>query len=91
MIAAVTTAQRLDWKGWGLGAIGAAISGGAAAISAGFGTLVVDSADPDHYALKAGHIFEVMAVCFAISAVISLAKYLQIHPVPAEDASTPHP
>ncbi len=78
----VMTAQRLDTRGWLLGIAGAAISGGAGAISAGFGTLVVDRSDPDGYALKAGHLFEFMAICFLFSGLVSLAKFLQIHPVP---------
>jgi hypothetical protein len=87
MIAAIATAGRLDVKGWLLGALGATISGGAASITAGISTTVVDASDPDHFILKGNHILEVMAWTFAISAIFSLAKFLQTHPVPELGAS----
>jgi hypothetical protein len=80
----LTVASRLDWPGWLLGGMGAFISGGAGAISAGFGTMLVD---PDHFNLGSGahHLFEVMGITFLFSAVISLAKYLQMHPTPEQE------
>jgi hypothetical protein len=84
MINAVTTMSRLDWSGWWLGIMGALVSGGAGAISSGVGVTVVDGQDPDHFILKGGHMIEVMAICFLVSAIISLAKWLQLHPIPNE-------
>lgn len=81
MIVALTTAKKLNWTGWILGIWGAAISGGAGAVSAGFGTMIID---PKDFNVASGfhHLFELMGVCFAFSAFISLMKFLQTHPVP---------
>src|SRR6185437_15035580 len=81
MVTMISTAQKLDVRGWILGGIGALISGGAGAIGVGFGTVVVD---PEHFNLNTGliHLMEVMGVTFLISGIVSMAKYLQIHPVP---------
>jgi hypothetical protein len=82
MINAVTTATTLDWKGWALGIMGALISGGAGAIASGTAITIVDAQDPDHFVMQGNHMIEAMAITFVISAVVSLAKYLQSHPVP---------
>jgi hypothetical protein len=75
MIAAVANATRLDWSGWIRGIIGALISGGAGSIASGFGAKI---ADPGHDI----NVFKLMAITFAISGVVSLAKFLQTEPVP---------
>lgn len=69
------TASKLDWGGWIRGAVGALISGGAGAVSAGFATVMTD---PMHDA----SLIKIMALTFAISGIVSLAKFLQITPVP---------
>jgi hypothetical protein len=80
MIKAFLNVQNLDWSGWILGVVGAAISGGAGAVASGFGTMIVD---PQHFNLQnPTELFKVMAVVFGFSAIISLAKYLQTTPVP---------
>ncbi len=82
MVTMIATAQKLDWRAWTLGWIGALISGGAGAIGVGFGAAVVD---PEHFNVTNGglhHLGEVMAISFVISGIVSMAKYLQIHPVP---------
>lgn len=71
----LTTAGSLDWGGWVRGVIGALISGGAGAISAGAAT---QFADPAHDI----SVFKVMWITFLVSGVVSLAKFLQITPVP---------
>lgn len=77
------TAKRLDWPGWLLGVFGALISGGASAIAGGFGAIVID---PSHdFTPGMGgthHLLELMGVAFMFSGMISLAKFLQTHPVP---------
>lgn len=85
MISAVTTARGLDGQGWLLGIMGAFVSGGAGAVSSGFSTILVD---PEHFNIHAGlgHLLEVMLATFVFSGIVSLAKYLQQHPVP-ESAS----
>lgn len=86
MIVALKTASSLDWSGWVLGIWGAAVSGGAGAVSAGFGTMVMD---PKDFNLGNGgghHLMELMGICFGFSAFISLMKFLQMHPAP--DAMT---
>jgi hypothetical protein len=83
MLTMLATGKRLDWSGWGLGIMGAIISGGSGAIASGFGTMIVD---PDHFNVFQGgfkHMAYVMIVVFIFSAVVSLAKFLQISPVPA--------
>jgi hypothetical protein len=82
MVTAFSTAQKLDWAGWLLGIGGAAISGGSSAIGGGFGSII---ADPEHFNVVQGgfkHVLVVMGIAFSVSAIISLAKFLQTHPVP---------
>jgi len=75
---AVTT---MDWRGWLRGLIGAAISGGASAIATG---LVVPVMDPDHWSFQAGKLYGLVATVFCVSAVVSIAKFLQASPLPGE-------
>jgi|HubBroStandDraft_4_1064222.scaffolds.fasta_scaffold3159919_1 hypothetical protein len=75
MIAAVTNVQRLDWGGWVRGVVGAFISGGAGAVGSGFAAMKLDT----NHDLN---VFALMGWTFLFSAVISLAKYLQVTPVP---------
>jgi hypothetical protein len=73
----LTTASKLDWTGWVRGVVGAAVSGGAASIGSGFAAMKID---PAHDL----NIFALMGWTFLFSAIISLAKFLQLTPVPAE-------
>lgn len=82
MLTAIGTAQRLDWKGWLLGITSAFVSGGAGAVSALVGISYVGGQDPDGFIMQGRHMLAVAGICFIFSAVVSLAKYLQIHPVP---------
>jgi hypothetical protein len=78
----IITAGSLDWSGWVRGVLGAAISGGAGAVSVGFGTMIVD---PEHFNVLNGgiyHLLAVIGICFTVSSIVSLAKFLQTHPVP---------
>ena len=81
MINAVATAQRLDWSGWFEGLWGAFITSAAGAASAAIGTMVVD---PGDFNLHGGirKLFEVMAVSALIPGMVSLLKFLQMHPLP---------
>lgn len=82
MINMLSTASSLDLKGWMLGSVGALISGGAGAIGGGFGAMVED---PEHFNVGGGglhHLLVMMGITFLISGIISLAKFLQVHPVP---------
>ena len=69
MVNAVSAAQNLDWRGWLVGAFGALISGAAVTLS-GWGFGVAPKA---------------IAGMAGISAVVSLAKYLQTQPLPAKE------
>jgi hypothetical protein len=71
----VSDIQRMDWTDWLRGVIGAGISGGAGSIASGVGASM---ADPAHDV----NVFKVMWITFAVSAAISLSKYLALHPVP---------
>lgn len=66
MINAVTVAQSLDWKGWLEGAVGATVSGSAVVLSG--------------YAI--GVSWKKVGAMALVSAVVSLGKYLQQHPIP---------
>lgn len=83
----VTTAGSLDWGGWIKGLIGAIVSGGAGAFGGSLGAIVVD---PSTFNLH-GHglldVLEVAGTAFVISASVSLAKFLQLHPTP--DSTNP--
>lgn len=87
MVVALVTAKKLDWSGWVRGVLGALISGGAGAIGGGFGAVV---ADPSHdFTPGQGgtmHLLTLMGVAFLFSGIFSLAKYLQLHPVPDAEA-----
>lgn len=72
----ITTAGRLDWSGWLRGVFGALISGGAGSIATGVG---VTLSDPGHDV----NLIKVMGITFLVSGIVSLAKFLQITPVPA--------
>lgn len=87
MMNAIATASKLDWKGWLLGIAGAFISGGAGTIGAFVGVSFADGSDPDHFIAQGHHMLEVMAITFLTSAIISLAKFLQTHPVPSDEAA----
>lgn len=82
MITAVSVAKGMDWRGWLRGLVGACVSGGAGSIASGFAANI---ADPAHDI----SIFKVMWITFAISAIVSLMKYLQTHPVPDDVAPEP--
>lgn len=75
MIAAVTNVTRLDWSTWTRGFIGAFLSGGAGAVSSGLGANYLDKAHDLN-------IFKLMGITFLISATFSLAKFLQVTPLP---------
>ena len=80
---AITVASRLAWGEWIRGIFGALISGGASAIATGTGVSVFD---PSHD-IKGITLLKVVAGSFVFSGIISLAKFLQTHPVP--DAKQP--
>lgn len=69
------TAKKLDWSSWLRGIFGALISGGAGSVAAGFSTLVLDKQHDVN-------VFEMMGITFLFSGVVSLAKFLQVTPVP---------
>jgi zinc transporter ZupT len=79
MMTAVTNLTRLDWSTWTRGLIGAVVSGGAGSVASGFGATILDKSHDLN-------IFKLMAITFAFSAVISLAKFLQTTPVPEPPA-----
>lgn len=66
-----------------LGIVGALISGGAGAVATGFGAIIID---PSHdFTPSMGgttHLLELMGITALVSGIISLAKFLQTHPVP---------
>jgi hypothetical protein len=73
-------AGNLDVEGWLLGLWSAAISGGAGAVSSGFGSVLLD---PSDFNLKnPDKLVKVMLVTFGFSAFVSLMKYLAMHPAP---------
>ena len=90
MITAIQTASKLDWDGWLRGIFSALISGGAGAVAAGFGSVILDP-NKDFSTGPHGirHLFELMAFCFAFSGVISLANFLHTNPIPTVVVQSP--
>ena len=72
----------LLWKKWIYGLAAAVIGGGAASISAGFGTRL---ADPEKFNFHGGggNLFEVMGITFSVSGLLHAAGYLAQSPLPA--------
>lgn len=79
----LSTMSTLAWGEWIRGILGAFISGGAAGIGA---ATAVTAFDPSHDIVGIA-LLKVTGLTFVISGVVSLAKYLQNHPVP--DAVNP--
>ena len=77
------TANNLAWGDWVRGVLGAIISGGAATVGGGFAA-VVTSPSGDFTPGQGGtvHLLTLMGLAFLFSGIISLAKFLQLHPVP---------
>lgn len=82
MITAVTNVTRLGWGTWIRGLIGAAVSGGASAVGSGFAAMKLDTAHDLN-------VFALMGWTFAFSALISLAKFLQVTPTPVPEPPAP--
>lgn len=78
---AFTVANNLEIGGWVRGLLSAAISGGASAITGG---IVVSGIDPSNYNFQAGKFWILTGTLFAVNAVVSMAKFLQAHPLPEE-------
>lgn len=78
---AVANAERYDWQTWLVGILRSAVSGGAGAVGGGVGSMGID---PEHFNLKGGlgHTLELMGACFALSAIIHMAMFLQTHGAP---------
>ena len=74
------TAASLDLKGWLRGLLGAGISGGAGAVTAGF---VVSGVDSEHFGVYSWHFYQLIATVFCASFIVSVAKFLMTQPLPA--------
>lgn len=68
-------------KRWLVGVAGAFISGGATSISAGFASTIIDPKD-FNLAQGLGHTLKLVACTFVVAGMVSLSKYLALHPVP---------
>ncbi len=81
MIRALSNVGSMQWGEWFIGLWGAFISAAAGAGSSALGTMVVD---PDHFNIHAGlrMLLEVMFCSAMIPGLVSLMKYLQMHPTP---------
>lgn len=78
-----TTTSPLHQLGnWTAGIVGAFISGAAAAISAGLAGMAVDSQHFNLHGQGLKDTLELAGATALISGIVSLAKYLTIHPVP---------
>lgn len=77
----LATAAKLDWSAWIRGLVGAAVSGGAGAVGATFGTMALDGKD-FNFTSGLTHTLQLMGICFLISGLVSLMKFLQSHPTP---------
>jgi hypothetical protein len=72
----------LLWKKWLYGLAAAVIGGGAASISAGFGTILADPAKFNFHG-GGGNLFEVMGITFVVSGLLHAAGYLAQSPLPS--------
>ncbi len=80
MIAAIATAQRLDFGGWLRGLFSAGISSFSGAIASSFGPALVDPMDFNlqHPLLM----IKTAAIGAGISGAVSMAKFLNAQPLP---------
>ncbi|HEV2201917.1 MAG TPA: hypothetical protein VGR73_19025 [Bryobacteraceae bacterium] len=81
-----TMIGRLDVAAWMRGLLSAGISGGASAIVSG---LVVSTSDPDHFNPQSAKMWTLVGTMFAANGMVSIAKYLQAQPIPAEKRESP--
>ena len=77
---AITVASKLKWKQWWIGIMGAIISGAAGATGALAGVDIAITGATASQKLTA------MGIAALFSAIVSLGKWLQTHPVPDEQA-----
>lgn len=80
-INALSTVKQLDWSGWFLGLWTSTISAIAGAIAGALGPMITD---PKDFNLGTGlhHTIVSVSIGAGITGVVSLAKYLQMHPAP---------
>lgn len=78
----VMNLSKFAWTDWFVGLWGATISGGAGAVSAAFGTMMMDGKDFNLGGGGGHKLFDLMGICFGFSSFISLMKFLQTHPAP---------
>lgn len=81
MLNAIANLGGMNWSGWVIGLWSSFISAAAGAGSAAIGTMIVDPVDFNiHDGLR--RLLQVMLVSALIPGIVSLLKYLQLHPVP---------
>jgi len=82
VVTKTTTVSPLTQLGyWTAGIVGSIISGGAGALSGGMGSMIVDPKDFNiHEGLH--KVLQLAAITALMPAVVSLAKYLNLHPIP---------
>ncbi len=69
----------MDWSTWTRGLATSFIGGGAGAVSAGFGTMIVD---PKDFNVYTGKLYAVMGVTFSFAGVMAMMQYLHNKPIP---------
>lgn len=84
MMNVIAAAGSLDVRGWIRGLVSAGVSGGASAITGG---IVVSGLEPDNFNFHAGKFWELIGALFMVNAVVSIAKFLQNHPIPEDKDS----
>ena len=72
-------ASDLDTKSWLRGIWSAAVSGGTSAVTGG---AIMAGTDPTHYNFQTSNFWKLTGTLFAASAMMSVAKFLQLHPLP---------
>lgn len=73
----ISAAMKIGLREWVRGCVGAAISGGAGSIASGVGATALDKSHDLN-------IIALMGITFVVSGIISLGKYLEIHPLPED-------
>lgn len=76
----VTAAGTMDFNGWIRGLVGAAISGGASAVT---GAIVLPALDAKDFNVYTSHFYVAIFALFLANALVSVSKFLAAAPLPS--------
>jgi hypothetical protein len=79
---------KLNWGSWAYGLVAALIGGGAGAVTAAFGAMVLTPGQYGTGGVAGWNSLKLMALTFAVSGVISMFAYLKQSPLPSVETTT---